>query len=63
MNALEEIGVCCPYCGETITLLVDLTSGEQSYTEDCEVCCQPIRAEVSINEDQHAMLTVHRENE
>ena len=34
--------VMCPYCGETITLLVDLSVESQSYIEDCSVCCQPI---------------------
>jgi hypothetical protein len=34
--------VTCPYCGETITLLLDLSVEEQSYIEDCSVCCQPM---------------------
>ena len=24
-------------------MLLDLSAGEQTYIEDCEVCCQPIR--------------------
>ena len=31
-----------PYCGETITLLLDLSVEAQSYIEDCSVCCQPM---------------------
>jgi hypothetical protein len=34
--------VSCPYCGESITLLLDLSVEEQSYIEDCSVCCQPM---------------------
>jgi hypothetical protein len=34
--------VSCPYCGETITLLLDLSVEEQTYIEDCSVCCQPM---------------------
>ena len=34
--------VLCPYCGELITLMLDLSVEEQSYIEDCSVCCQPI---------------------
>jgi hypothetical protein len=34
--------VSCPYCGETITLFLDLSVEEQSYIEDCSVCCQPM---------------------
>ena len=33
----------CPYCGETISLLVDCSDGDQSYIEDCQVCCRPIQ--------------------
>ena len=32
----------CPYCGENISMLIDLSFNNQLYTEDCEVCCHPI---------------------
>jgi transcription elongation factor Elf1 len=32
----------CPYCGETVSMLLDLSVTGQTYTEDCEVCCRPI---------------------
>ncbi len=32
----------CPYCWEEISFLLDLSVAEQSYVEDCEVCCRPI---------------------
>ncbi len=39
---IEEIIVDCPACGELFALDVDTTGGdEQSYFEDCPVCCQP----------------------
>ena len=39
---IEEIIVQCPACGEPIALDVDTTAGaEQSYFEDCAVCCRP----------------------
>jgi hypothetical protein len=34
--------VACPYCGETITLFLDLSIESQTYIEDCSVCCQPM---------------------
>ena len=34
--------VSCPYCGESITLFLDLSVEEQTYIEDCSVCCQPM---------------------
>ena len=33
----------CPYCGEPISMVLDLSVPEQGYIEDCEVCCRPIR--------------------
>ena len=32
----------CPHCGETIDLTLDLSVEEQSYIEDCPVCCRPM---------------------
>ena len=32
----------CPYCDEEISFVLDLSVPEQTYTEDCEVCCNPI---------------------
>lgn len=40
---LEEVIVDCPSCGEPVALDVDTTGGpEQSYFEDCPVCCRPM---------------------
>lgn len=33
----------CPYCWQDISFVLDLSIEEQSYIEDCEVCCQPIQ--------------------
>jgi len=30
-----------PYCWQTISMILDLSTPEQSYVEDCEVCCNP----------------------
>ena len=52
--------VTCPYCGETITVLLDPGSGStQDYVEDCEVCCRPWRVRVRYNRAGRA--TVHVE--
>ncbi|HEY3250309.1 MAG TPA: CPXCG motif-containing cysteine-rich protein [Ignavibacteria bacterium] len=32
----------CPYCGEKISLILDLLYNKQSYIEDCEVCCNSV---------------------
>jgi len=33
----------CPYCWQTVSMILDLSIEEQSYVEDCEVCCNPIQ--------------------
>ena len=32
----------CPYCWEDISMLLDSSVPNQTYIEDCEVCCNPI---------------------
>lgn len=39
----------CPYCGAGISMLLDPSVSEQTYLEDCEVCCQPIQIHVKFN--------------
>ena len=38
----------CPYCWETISMLLDISHNNQSYIEDCEVCCNPIQVQLRI---------------
>lgn len=33
----------CPYCWQTISMILDLSIDGQNYVEDCEVCCNPIQ--------------------
>ncbi len=39
---LECQGYQCPYCGERVEAVLDLSAGDQQYIEDCPVCCRPI---------------------
>ena len=32
----------CPHCWESINLTLDLSVPEQTYIEDCPVCCKPL---------------------
>jgi hypothetical protein len=41
----------CPYCGEQISIVVDLSVRRQTYVEDCEVCCNPIEIDCGVEED------------
>jgi transcription elongation factor Elf1 len=36
----------CPHCWETISMLLDNSISNQTYIEDCEVCCNPIQLSV-----------------
>ena len=41
----------CPYCWQTISMVLDLSVPEQTYVEDCEVCCQPIEIFYAAEEE------------
>ena len=41
----------CPYCGEEISMVLDLSVRRQTYVEDCEVCCSPIEISYSVTDD------------
>ena len=62
MNLVQEHSASCPYCGEHISLLIDCSDAEQAYTEDCQVCCQPIVVEVLIVEE-NVRLYLRREDD
>jgi hypothetical protein len=42
MELLVEAIADCPSCGEPMALEVDTSFEEQSYFEDCPVCCRPL---------------------
>ncbi|MDH0619649.1 CPXCG motif-containing cysteine-rich protein [Pseudomonas fulva] len=52
----------CPYCGERVETCVDLSGGDQVYTEDCQVCCRPIVFVLQVHDDEW-MLDVRREDD
>jgi hypothetical protein len=49
----------CPYCGESIELIVDDSVEHQQYVEDCAVCCRPINVDVVVDEDSGIQVTCH----
>ncbi len=61
MYFLPEQKITCPYCGETITIVVD-DNEEDRYVEDCQVCCRPIEMSVS-NIDGEISVNVYRDDE
>ena len=59
---LETEDFQCPYCGEMNEAVLDLSGGDQSYIEDCSVCCRPIEFELHVD-GQAWRLDVTREDE
>ena len=56
-----ETEVTCPYCGETVTIVLDPASGpEQDYVEDCEVCCRPWQVTVRYDGTGAAEVQLER---
>ncbi len=60
---LSEKNGSCPYCGETLSLLIDPTHSGEEYIEDCAVCCRPIRVFVTVTETGTPILRLLSENE
>jgi hypothetical protein len=62
-NELRSWNIQCPYCGETIELLLDCSIEEQNYIEDCQVCCRPISLDITVGGDDSIVVRTLREDE
>lgn len=60
---LEEHTFTCPYCWQPISMLLDLSVDEQTYVEDCEVCCRPIVVHYAVDDEEIAVFEASREEE
>ncbi len=47
----EIVAARCPYCGERFDTRVDLTSNDDGYVEDCQVCCRPVELRIERGEN------------
>ena len=63
MYELEQTEVGCPYCGESLTVLLDPGDAGQTYTEDCQVCCRPILFHLAVGGMGDLQLQVNREDD
>lgn len=63
LNELTQQSIGCPYCGETIKVLIDSSDMEQQYIEDCQVCCKPINFLVTSSMDGDLSVRVYSEDE
>jgi len=60
-NQLVEVDIQCPYCWESIGVLIDCSVEAQEYIEDCQVCCRPIVFDVMVDEDGYPTVSVNND--
>jgi len=60
MTGEEEVFCICPYCNQQISFLFEVNYGNQSYIEDCEVCCRPIDIQYTASEGRVTNLNIDR---
>ncbi len=50
----------CPYCWQEISMILDTSVHQQTYIEDCEVCCNPI--EVTPTFEQQELISFYSQS-
>ena len=63
MSEVTERFIHCPYCGESISVMVDDSEAGQQYTEDCQVCCRPMVMDVAVDDDGSVSVRARTEND
>ena len=63
MDELIEATVTCPYCWETLEVLLEPLDEAQSYIEDCQVCCHPILMQVEVGADGRLSVGARRSDD
>lgn len=59
-STIVERRISCPFCGEVGSILLDPSGGDQSYIEDCQVCCQPMQVSFEVADGDCMNLQVAR---
>jgi len=49
----------CPYCWEEVSMLLDPSITQQTYVEDCEVCCNPIELTPRFEDNELISFEAH----
>lgn len=63
MHSLEESRIDCPYCGESIVVLIDDSDSGSEYIEDCQVCCRPIVFRLTVSSMGETTVSVRAEED
>lgn len=59
----EITTISCPYCGENQTVELDGSGGDQSYWQDCQICCAPILFHLTVDYEGQVTVDVRRDDE
>ena len=49
----------CPHCWENQLKMIDPYVSDQSFIEDCEVCCNPLEFKVEIHDNNLISFSVN----
>ena len=63
MNLIVEKIIECPYCAQSLNVLIDSSDIDQQYIEDCQVCCKPINFVISQSENSEILVNVFSDDE
>ena len=51
----------CPYCAAGNSVRLDVSGGsDQSFVQDCTICCRPIQITVQFEKDQIAEFSAEQ---
>ncbi|WP_111707775.1 CPXCG motif-containing cysteine-rich protein [Lutibacter citreus] len=56
---MEEYFFQCSYCWEEVSILLDTSITNQTYVEDCEVCCNPLEFNVCFKNGELVNFSVN----
>jgi hypothetical protein len=57
----DEAQITCPFCWESLDVLLDLSIPEQDYIEDCQVCCRSIR--IAYTSEDRVLISIEVQQE
>lgn len=63
MSGLDTIQVQCPCCWENFAAVIDCSVTDQTYVEDCYVCCRPLIFRVQTDGSAILNIEVTAEND
>ena len=63
MHPSEPAHITCPYCGESVEIVIDASFRQQAYIEDCQVCCKPIKLSIRIGDEGEPSIDARGEDE